>query len=68
MCTDAKVYQGLVRKWLQDLKDDLEEPLQARFVFKSELVDSVNQIICNLCASVNLLDDGFSPCEVLPIS
>ncbi|KAH7578484.1 hypothetical protein JRO89_XS01G0387500 [Xanthoceras sorbifolium] len=58
---DVKVFQGLVKRWLQDLKDDMEEPLQARFVFKSNLVGSVNQITCNLCPSVNQIVDGFSP-------
>ncbi|KAL5791623.1 hypothetical protein ACOSP7_000217 [Xanthoceras sorbifolium] len=60
---DVKVFQGLVKGWLQDLKDDMEEPLQARFVFKSNLVGSVNQITCNLCPSVNQIVDGFSPCQ-----
>ncbi|KAI9177436.1 hypothetical protein LWI28_015241 [Acer negundo] len=60
---DVKVLQGLVKRWLQDLKDDIEEPLQARFVFKSNLVGSVNQITCNLCSSVNQIDDGFGPCQ-----
>ncbi|KAK0589549.1 hypothetical protein LWI29_015702 [Acer saccharum] len=60
---DVKVLQGLVKRWLQDLKDDIEEPLQVRFVFKSNLVGSVNQITCNLCSSVNQIDDGFSPCQ-----
>ncbi|KAK3183299.1 hypothetical protein Dsin_030585 [Dipteronia sinensis] len=60
---DVKVLQGLVKRWLQDLKDDIEEPLQARFVFKSNLVGSVNQITCNLCSSVNQIDNGFSPCQ-----
>ncbi|KAK3204397.1 hypothetical protein Dsin_018443 [Dipteronia sinensis] len=48
---DVKVLQGLVKRWLQDLKDDMEEPLQARFVFKSNLVDSMNQITCSFCQS-----------------
>ncbi|KAK2662180.1 hypothetical protein Ddye_000754 [Dipteronia dyeriana] len=60
---DVKVLQGLVKRWLQDLKDDIEEPLQARFVFKGNLVGSVNQITCNLRSSVNQIDDGFSPCQ-----
>ncbi|KAJ0051798.1 hypothetical protein Pint_01316 [Pistacia integerrima] len=60
---DMKVFRGMVKRWLQDLKDDMEEPLQARFVFKNNLFGSVNQITCNLCASVNQIIDGFSPCQ-----
>lgn len=62
---DVKVLHGLVNRWLQDLKDDVEEPLQARFNFKNNLVGSVNQISCNLYISVNPIIDGFYPCQVL---
>ncbi|TQD86838.1 hypothetical protein C1H46_027602 [Malus baccata] len=60
---DVKVLHGLVNRWLQDLKDDVEEPLQARFNFKNNLVGSVNQISCNLYISVNPIIDGFYPCQ-----
>ncbi|KAB2633061.1 hypothetical protein D8674_029308 [Pyrus ussuriensis x Pyrus communis] len=60
---DVKVLHGLVNRWLQDLKDDIEEPLQARFNFKNNLVGSVNQISCNLYISVNPIIDGFYPCQ-----
>lgn len=62
-----KVFRGMVKRWLHDLKDDTEEPLQARFVFKNNLFGSVNQIYCNLCASVNRIIDEFSPCQVFLI-
>ena len=65
---DAHVLHGLVKRWLQDLKDDMEEPLQARFMFKRNLVGSVNQISCNLTISINQIADGFSPCQVLKMS
>ncbi|XP_016651239.1 PREDICTED: uncharacterized protein LOC103337913 [Prunus mume] len=60
---DVKVLHGLVNRWLQDLKDDMEEPLQARFNFKNNLVGSVNQIFCNLYISVNPNIDVFYPCQ-----
>ncbi|KAM1025411.1 hypothetical protein ACFX13_039275 [Malus domestica] len=60
---DVKVLHGLVNRWLQDLKDDVEEPLQARFNFKNNLVGSVKQISCNLYISVNPIIDGFYPCQ-----
>ena len=55
---------GLVKQWIEDLKDDMEKPLQARFLFKTNLVGSMNQISCNLYVSVNKIVDGFSPCQV----
>lgn len=62
---DANILHVLVKRWLQDLKDDMEEPLQARFIFKRNLVGSVNQIACNLSISINKIADVFSPCQVL---
>ncbi|KAF8400107.1 hypothetical protein HHK36_015982 [Tetracentron sinense] len=61
---DAWVLCGLVKQWLQELKNDLEESLQSVFLFKTNLIGSVNQILCNLSASVNQIIDGFSPSQV----
>lgn len=61
---DAHALSGLVKKWFQELKEDLEEQLQARFVFKSNLLGSTNQISCNLCTSFNQIIDEFVPCKV----
>ncbi|OMO52314.1 hypothetical protein COLO4_37286 [Corchorus olitorius] len=60
---EVKVFHGLVKQWLQDLRDDAEEPLQARFIFNSNLAGSLKQISCNLSASVNHIIDGFNPCK-----
>ncbi|KDP22508.1 hypothetical protein JCGZ_26339 [Jatropha curcas] len=60
---DTRVFHSLVKRWLQDLKDDMEEPLQARFIFKSNLVGSLNQISCSLSISVSQIIDGFSACQ-----
>ncbi|EOY22695.1 Uncharacterized protein TCM_014790 [Theobroma cacao] len=60
---EVKVFHGLVKQWLQDLRDDTEEPLQARFIFNSNLAGSLKQISCNLSASVNHIIDGFNPCK-----
>eukprot|EP00261_Vitis_vinifera_P033508 XP_019074751.1 PREDICTED: uncharacterized protein LOC104879038 [Vitis vinifera] len=65
---DVCVLHGLVKRWLQDLKDDIEEPLQVRFILKTNLVGYVNQISCNFSISVNHVTDGFSPCQVLKMS
>ncbi|XP_022735961.1 uncharacterized protein LOC111289299 isoform X2 [Durio zibethinus] len=61
--TEVKVFHGLVKQWLQDLRDDMEEPLQAHFIFNSILAGSLKQISCNLSASVNLIIDGFNTCK-----
>ncbi|KAH7866716.1 hypothetical protein Vadar_023986 [Vaccinium darrowii] len=60
---DAQVLCGLVKQWLQELKDDMDEPIQARFIFKSTLFGSLNVISCNLSASSNLIIDEFHPCQ-----
>ncbi|KAK4350143.1 hypothetical protein RND71_029456 [Anisodus tanguticus] len=60
---DAHALSGLVKKWFQELKEDLEEQLQAHFVFKSNLLGSMNQISCNLCTSFNQIIDEFVPCK-----
>ncbi|KAK7839982.1 hypothetical protein CFP56_017295 [Quercus suber] len=60
---NVRVLHGLVKQWIEDLKDDMEKPLQARFLFKNNLVGSMNQISCNLYVSVNKIVDGFSPSQ-----
>ncbi|KAL2462271.1 hypothetical protein Adt_45691 [Abeliophyllum distichum] len=60
---DLHALIGLVKRWLQELKEDVEEPLQARFLFKFNLINNLNQISCNLCASFNPLIEGFIPCQ-----
>ncbi|PHU24150.1 hypothetical protein BC332_09257 [Capsicum chinense] len=60
---DGHALSGLVKKWFQELKEDLEEQLQACFVFESNLLGSTNQISCNLCSSFNQIIDEFVPCK-----
>nr|XP_025885955.1 uncharacterized protein LOC101248375 isoform X2 [Solanum lycopersicum] len=60
---DAHALSGLVKKWFQELKEGLEEQIQARFVFKINLLGSTNQISCNLCTSFNQIIDEFVPCK-----
>ncbi|XVF54813.1 hypothetical protein PTKIN_Ptkin05aG0211900 [Pterospermum kingtungense] len=60
---EVKLFHGLVKRWLQELRDDMEEPLQAHFIFSSNLAGSLKQISCNLSASVNRIIDGFNPCK-----
>ncbi|XP_027191347.1 uncharacterized protein [Cicer arietinum] len=61
--TDFRLFNSLVKRWLQVLKDDMDEPLLARLVFKDDLLDSVNHIFCNLLASVNPITNSFSQCQ-----
>ncbi|XP_020233537.1 uncharacterized protein LOC109813707 [Cajanus cajan] len=60
---DFRVFHSLVKRWLQVLKDDMEEPLLARLIFKDDLSDSVNHIFCNLFAPVNPITNTFSQCR-----
>ncbi|KAK2987709.1 hypothetical protein RJ640_030296 [Escallonia rubra] len=60
---DAQVFNALVKRWLQDLKDDMEEQLHARFMFKNNLVGTLSHISCNLGTSFNQILDGFITCQ-----
>lgn len=65
---DVRVFQSLVRRWLQDLMDDMKEPLTACFDFKGNLIYSANQITCNLYMPVTQMIDGFSICQVSSVN
>lgn len=65
---DLRIFQSLVRRWLQDLKDDMKEPLLACFDFKENLIYSTNQITCNLYMTVTQMIDGFSSCQVYSVN
>ncbi|KAJ1387764.1 hypothetical protein SESBI_39663 [Sesbania bispinosa] len=47
---DFRVFHSLVKRWLQVLKDDMEEPLLARLVFKDDLLGdaeiNLNRVSC----------------------
>ncbi|KAG2596280.1 hypothetical protein PVAP13_5KG151300 [Panicum virgatum] len=60
---EPQVLRGLVKRWLEDLKDDKEEILQAVFLFRYPIIDSVKHICCNLYASANHITDGFPSCQ-----
>ncbi|KAD4585559.1 hypothetical protein E3N88_23160 [Mikania micrantha] len=59
---DAKVLCTLVKEWLNDLRDEAE--LQGRLKFKRNILESLNQICCNLIPSFNPIIDEFEPCQV----
>ncbi|CAO2193229.1 unnamed protein product [Urochloa humidicola] len=60
---ETQVLHGLVKRWLEELKDDQEETLQAVFLFRDPIIDSVKHIYCNLYASANQITDGFPSCQ-----
>ncbi|KAH9288263.1 hypothetical protein KI387_032380, partial [Taxus chinensis] len=60
---DHRSFCHLVKRWLQDMKDELEEPLQALFVFKDNVVESKNKVFCNLFPSIMHIEDKFRPCQ-----
>ncbi|WVZ71883.1 hypothetical protein U9M48_020415 [Paspalum notatum var. saurae] len=62
---ETQVLHGLVKRWLEELKDDKGETLQAVFLFRYPIIDSVKQIYCNLYASTNQITDGFPSCQVM---
>lgn len=61
---ETQVLHGLVKRWLEELKDDKEETQQAVFVFRVPIINSVNQISCNMYASANQIIDGFPSCQI----
>ncbi|CAL5214680.1 unnamed protein product [Lathyrus oleraceus] len=61
--TDFRSFNGLVKRWVQFLKDDMDKPLIARLIFKDKLIDSVNHIFCNLLPPVNPITNCFSQCQ-----
>ncbi|XP_008797082.2 uncharacterized protein LOC103712357 isoform X2 [Phoenix dactylifera] len=61
--SDSWVMCGIVKRWLKELKDDVEQPLKAVFLFKNTIVGSIDQIYCNLFASSNQIVDGFPSCQ-----
>ncbi|GJN06097.1 hypothetical protein PR202_ga23787 [Eleusine coracana subsp. coracana] len=64
---ESQVLHGLVKRWLEELKDDKEETLQAVLVFREPIINSVKHIYCNLYASTNQIIDAFPYCQVIKI-
>ncbi|KAG8046251.1 hypothetical protein GUJ93_ZPchr0008g11731 [Zizania palustris] len=62
-CPEMQVLHGLVKRWLEELKDDKEEALQAVFVFRGPLISSVSRISCSIYPSANHIIDGFPSCQ-----
>ncbi|XP_030550089.1 uncharacterized protein LOC115755003 isoform X2 [Rhodamnia argentea] len=60
---DARVLDGMTKRWLQYIRDQVEESTQARFIFNNDLVGSVNQIFCNMYISSYQIVDGLSSCQ-----
>ncbi|KAI5429521.1 uncharacterized protein LOC127131121 [Lathyrus oleraceus] len=61
--TNFRSFNGLVKRSVQFLKDDMDKPLVARLIFKDKLIDSVNHIFCNLLPPVNPITNCFSQCQ-----
>lgn len=61
---DTQVLCGLVKRWLQDIKDDLEEVIRARFTFNSNLFGPVSSVSCNLSLATHQISDDFTHCQV----
>ncbi|XP_068667051.1 uncharacterized protein [Aristolochia californica] len=60
---DTWVLAGLVKRWVQELKDEDEDSRQVIFVFKNKLFGTTNQLCCNLFSFTNQIIDGFDPCQ-----
>ncbi|KAI3442277.1 uncharacterized protein J3R85_001385 [Psidium guajava] len=60
---DARVLDGMTKRWLQYIRDQAEESTHARFIFNNDLAGSVNQIFCNMYISSYQIVDGLSSCQ-----
>ncbi|KZV57930.1 hypothetical protein F511_12536 [Dorcoceras hygrometricum] len=60
---DLHVLAGLVKEWFQELKVVKEEQIQAHFIFKINILDSMDQLSCNLFTFFNPIIDGFISCK-----
>eukprot|EP01018_Ginkgo_biloba_P017929 Gb_40776 [translate_table: standard] len=60
---DYWILCSLIKRWLQDITDELEEPLQVVILFKDNVVESTNKIFCNLFPSTMQIADKFRPCQ-----
>ncbi|XP_020591365.1 uncharacterized protein LOC110032172 isoform X2 [Phalaenopsis equestris] len=60
-CADTWILSGLVKMWLQDLRDDVDG-MNAVLAFKHAIWESSNQISCRLFASTSMIVDGFTSC------
>ncbi|VAH56963.1 unnamed protein product [Triticum turgidum subsp. durum] len=61
---ETQVLHGLVKRWLEELKDDKEEMMQAVLVFRVPIIKSVNQVTCSIYPSANQIIDGFPYCQI----
>ncbi|XP_074278199.1 uncharacterized protein LOC141601793 isoform X2 [Silene latifolia] len=61
---DIQVFNGLVKRWVGELKTDDTVQLQAHLVFQKSIVGSINEILCKLHNATNFIMDGFSPSKV----
>ncbi|KAJ3683151.1 hypothetical protein LUZ60_013378 [Juncus effusus] len=60
---DMPVLYGIFKRWLEELKDETEDPLQVIFLFKNSIFGHINQITCNLVPTTDPIMDDFSSCR-----
>lgn len=60
----SSIFSGLVKRWFQDIKNDVEEPIQAILRFKNGIIGTTNQIFCYLSSPCSDIIDGLKHCQV----
>ncbi|GAB2214596.1 hypothetical protein Droror1_Dr00018951 [Drosera rotundifolia] len=55
---DRQVFKGLVKHWLQELKDDTQELLQACLIFNSSKIGCIDIFLCSMCISLEQITNG----------
>ncbi|KAG9447350.1 hypothetical protein H6P81_013478 [Aristolochia fimbriata] len=60
---DTWALAGLVKRWVQEVKDEVEDTRQVTFIFKRKLFGCTNQLRCSLFSFTNQIADGFDSCQ-----
>ncbi|CAN0915957.1 hypothetical protein LINGRAHAP2_LOCUS29432 [Linum grandiflorum] len=59
----SRIFHGLTKRWLDDLRSKMEEPLMARFNFGESVVANLDHILCCLSSSFYQIVDDFGTCK-----
>ncbi|CAN1242002.1 hypothetical protein LINPERPRIM_LOCUS5193 [Linum perenne] len=59
----SRMFHGLTKRWLHDLRSEMEEPLLARFNFGESLIGNLNHVLCCLSSSFYKIVDDFGTCQ-----
>ncbi|CAA6659693.1 unnamed protein product [Spirodela intermedia] len=59
----SSIFCGFVKRWFQDIKNDVEEPIQTILRFKNAIMGTTNQIFCSMSSPCSDILDGLKHCQ-----